>query len=136
MFMSVSWPSSIAIWLAFLISIALGYVISFLIDYSASLLGFWLTQTSGVLCAKWSVVRILGGTYVPLWVFPPVLGQVILFLPFAGVSYVPLSILVGRTEPSQIPAAFGMQMVWIAVLGCLSRVLFSAGVKKLSVQGG
>jgi ABC-2 type transport system permease protein len=135
-FMRISWPVSAMTWGAFSVSFAFGYIISFLIDYIAALLGFWLTNTSGVLYAKWSITRILGGTYVPLWVFPSILGKLITYLPFAAVSYVPLSILVGRVAISQVPQALATQVIWIIVLWCLSRAVYSAGVHKLSVQGG
>ena len=129
-------PNSLLVWLAFLVSLVMGFITAFLIDYIASLAGFWLTQTGGIFFAKWSVVDILGGKYLPLWIFPGVLQQIALVLPFRGINYTPLAILVGEIIPSRIPVELGMQLVWLIILAAVGRLIFSAATKKLAVQGG
>lgn len=132
----IVFPLSLVVWVAFLISLVLGFLIHFLIDFIASLLGFWITEMNGVLFAKNSIVSILGGTYIPIWVFPSTLRQVMSFLPFQGICYTPLSIFVGKTELHQIPEALGIQIVWIVILAGLSKHFFASAIRKLSVQGG
>jgi len=101
-----------------------------------SLSGFWITETWGIFFAKWGVVDILGGKYLPLWIFPLVFKQIVLILPFRGINYTPLSILVGTVSPRRIPAELGFQILWIVLLACLGRLIYAAAVKKLAVQGG
>lgn len=129
-------PASVVVWLAFLVSLILGFFIAFLLDFIASLLGFWMTEISGVRFAKWNITDLLGGRYIPLWVFPFPLKQIALCLPFRGISYTPLSILVEEVSLREVPIELGFQIVWIVLLTCLGRLLYAAVVKKLAVQGG
>jgi len=128
---ALGWP-----WLAFVVSMLLGFMTAFLLDLITVLIGSWTTETTGLFHTKGVLVSILGGRYVPLWVFPPALGQVVLLLPFRGVGYTPLAIFVGAIAPADVPAALGLQCVWIVILGAASRLLYAAAARKLSIQGG
>ena len=136
LFIEMTLPASLVVWLAFLISLFLGFLTAFLVDFLFSLSGFWITETWGIFFAKWGVVDILGGKYLPLWIFPLVFKQIVLILPFRGINYTPLSILVGTVSPRRIPAELGFQILWIILLTCLGRLIYAAAVKKLAVQGG
>jgi ABC-2 type transport system permease protein len=63
-------PVSRGVWLAFLGSLLLGFLTSFFIDYLIALSAFWLTDVGGFYWSKGSIIAILGGTFLPLWVFP------------------------------------------------------------------
>jgi ABC-2 type transport system permease protein len=129
-------PSSALVWASFLISWSLGFCVSFLIDFITSLLGFWTTGMNGVFFAKNSLVSILSGAYIPLWIFPPVAGQMLSFLPFYGVNYVPMSILVGKIGLDRVLPALGVQFAWVVLLAVTGRWFYTIAVKRLAVQGG
>jgi ABC-2 type transport system permease protein len=129
-------PASVLVWCAFLVSLVAGFLITFLIDYMIGLSAFWFTEVSGFYWSKGSIIAVLGGTYLPLWLYPPSLARILDWLPFKGISYTPLAILVGKIELSQVPAACGIQIIWLIVLLWLSRRIYNAVVKKLVVQGG
>ena len=131
-----SLPSSAAVWSVFGLSLTLGFLTSFYLDYVVALIGFWTTRVSGFLWVKDSVVAILGGAYLPLWIYPPVLKQVLAFLPFRGISYTPVAILVGAISLDQVPGAFAVQIVWLALLAWGSRGLYAVAMKRLAIQGG
>jgi ABC-2 type transport system permease protein len=136
LFMQMALPASPLIWLEFLISLCLGFLTAFLVDFLASLTGFWLTETWGIFYAKWSLVDILSGKYLPFWIFPPALKQIILLLPFRGIVYTPLSILGGEVGAAQVPMELAFQVVWIVVLAGLGHLVYAIAVKKLAIQGG
>ena len=129
-------PSSAAVWVSFVFSLGLGFLIAFYLDYLLALLGFWTTELEGLFWAKESIFMLLGGTYLPLWLYPPLLRQVLAFLPFQGISYTPVSILVGQIGPGHVPSALLVQLAWLAILAVGSRRLYSAAIKRLAVQGG
>ncbi len=79
---------------------------------------------------------ILGGKYLPFWIFPPVVRQIALVLPFRGINYTPLSILVEEVSLEQIPVELAIQVVWIILLAALGRLIYARAVRKLAVQGG
>lgn len=136
LFVHLSLPTSPLVWLAFLTSLTLGFLIAYLIDYIAALSAFWVTETWGIFFAKWNLIDVLGGKYLPLWIFPPVWKEIALLLPFRGMNYTPLAILGGEIGLQQAPLELGFQLVWIMILAVLGRLVFAAAVKKLSVQGG
>ena len=129
-------PSSAAVWLSFGVLLVLGFLTAFYLDYILSLIGFWTTELAGLFWAKGSIISILGGTYLPLWIYPPALRQILAFLPFQGVSYTPVAVFVGQIELNQVPRAFVVQIVWLAILAVASRHLYASAMKNLAVQGG
>ena len=129
-------PTSYITWIAFLISLMLGYITAFLIDFILSLFGFWVTNVSGFLFAKWNIIDLLGGIYIPLWFFPPSLKNIAMFLPFRGISYTPVAIFVNYVDGDQVLNEFGLQIAWISFLFFISRLIYISLVKKLEVQGG
>ncbi len=130
-------PSSPVVWVAFVGSLVLGFLTSFYIDYLIALSAFWLTDVGGFYWSKGGIISILGGTYLPLWVFPPAVAQVLLWLPFRGICYTPVAIFIGEIAiGAQAVQALGLQLAWVLVLAWLSRRIFRAGVGKVVVQGG
>ncbi len=134
--LQVSLPASPWVWLAFLASFGLGFLIAFYIDFTVSLLAFWLTDVSGIRFAKWSLSDLLAGVYIPLWLFPTPFKEIALALPFRGINYTPLAILVGNTPLASVPGELVFQIVWIVALIGLSRLTFSFVIRKLAIQGG
>jgi len=129
-------PSSAAVWLSFALSLGLGFLTAFYLDYLLALLGFWTTDLDGLFWAKESILMILGGTYLPLWIYPPLLRQILTFLPFQGVSYTPVAIFVGQIGLHQVPRALVVQIAWLVVLVVGSRRLYAAAIRRLAIQGG
>ena len=129
-------PSSAAVWVSFGISLGLGFLTAFYLDYILSLIGFWTTELGGLFWAKESIIMILGGTYLPLWIYPPLLRRILAFLPFQGISYTPVAIFVGQIGLSQVPRAFVVQIAWLVILVAGSRRLYASAMKRLAVQGG
>lgn len=129
-------PASPLVWLAIGVSLLLGFLIAFWVDFIVSLAGFWLTETWGVFFAKWSIVDALSGKYLPLWIFPPFWKELVLALPFRGITYSALTIFIGQVAPSQIPLELGFQLTWVLILMLIGRWGYAAAVRKLSVQGG
>jgi len=129
-------PSSAAVWASFGVSLGLGFLTAFFVDYILALIGFWTTELGGLFWAKDSIIMILGGSYLPLWIYPPLLRQILTYLPFQGISYTPVAIFVGQIGLSQVPRAFVVQVAWLAILAAGSRRLYAAAMNKLAVQGG
>jgi ABC-2 type transport system permease protein len=129
-------PTSGVVWLAFTASLILGFLTSFCLDYLLMLLGFWTTEVGGFFWAKDSVISVLGGTYLPLWIFPPVWKEIVSWLPFRGIAYTPLAIFIGQIGLDELPAAFAIQAAWLAILAWLSWRFYEAAMQKLAVQGG
>lgn len=122
-----------------ILSIALGFLMTFYINYCIGIAGFWLTRTAGARAIFQLVSRVFSGVFLPLSFFPHVLQGVLLFLPFQFTVYLPISVCIGTyslggvTLP--IPAAVGMQAAAVLVMILLSELLYRRGIRHFSGVG-
>ncbi len=82
------------------------------------------------------LVAILSGAYLPLWIFPDAVRRVIGYLPFRGIQYVPLSILVGWSGPQDYLRELAIQAAWVVILGLAAEGLYRLALRQLKIQGG
>jgi ABC-2 type transport system permease protein len=121
---------------AFAFSFMLGYIVNFLLNFIMNAVAFWTMETFALqLIVRW-VSDLLGGQIVPLIFFPGTLQKIVLALPFAAVYSTPLLIYTGTIPPSGYLAAFALQLLWGAIFGVLSVVIWRGGIKRVVVQGG
>jgi ABC-2 type transport system permease protein len=79
-----------------LISVALGFVMMLLVNYSVGLLAFWLTRTDGGRALFRLCRDLLAGTLIPLSFFPGAIQKAMLLLPFQLITYVPVRVFLGH----------------------------------------
>ena len=120
----------------FLVSVVLGFLIKFLINYLVALLCFWTKGIHGMMWAETAVTNILSGAVIPLEFYPGWLKQITLLLPFQGIIHTPLAIYQGDLSGSALWAALAVQVVWIGLLLLLTRWLWLPGLRALDIQGG
>jgi ABC-2 type transport system permease protein len=135
-FFGLQLPRSPALWGACLLSLILGQAIIFLFDWMFACLAFYVTETWGL-----SVVRVAAGSFfsgalVPLAMMPGWLQSAAAAMPFAQAIAVPISFLSGITTLEQAPRIWLTQIIWLAALLTLSRLVFRVAVRKVTVQGG
>ncbi len=121
---------------AFGVSFLLGYFVGFFINFILNCVAFWTLEISAVQLILTWITDLLGGGIIPLILFPAVLQQFIFVLPFAAMFSTPLLIYVGQIPPSQYPAAFALQAIWLVVLAGIACVVWRAGARRVVVQGG
>lgn len=123
-------------WLAFLVAIALGFLVSFAIRYIVALCAFWLLDQRGAQTAAGLLGMFMSGMLLPLTIFPDVLARIALALPWASVLQVPVDVLLGKHQGLDLLQAFGFQAGWALVLLLVGRVLSAVATTKVVVQGG
>ena len=122
-----------------LLSVVLGFMMTFYINYCIGISGFWLTRTQGARAVFQLLSRVFSGVFLPLSIFPAALQSVLLFLPFQFTTYLPISVCIGKyslggvTLP--IPAAVLMQAGAVAVMALLSELLYRRGLRHYSGVG-
>ena len=120
----------------FALSFVLGYVVNFLLNFLMNAVAFWTLETFALqLIVRW-ISDVLGGQIVPLIFFPGFLQRIVLALPFAAVYSTPLLIYVGTITPDRYLAALASQVIWGAVFGAASVVVWRGALKRVVVQGG
>ncbi len=137
LFFSLSWPASPLRWLAFLVAVALGVVVSFAIRYLVALVGFWLLDGSGVVMLSSLTAIFFSGQVLPLTVFPGALGTVARALPWSALLQVPADVFLGQAHGAGgLARELGFQAGWAVALLAVGRLVQSVATRKVVVQGG
>lgn len=136
LYMNLCPPKSVLSLVVMFCSVALGYLILWLISFIIQTWSFWLLSVWGIITIKNVFVNILAGTLLPLWFMPAALRKVISFTPFESIYFTPVRIYLGELDNAEILCSIAVQIMWIAVLGVIANLFWKKGVRKLVVQGG
>ncbi|MEU4348724.1 ABC-2 family transporter protein [Streptomyces sp. NPDC023838] len=123
-------------WLAFLLAVFLGVLVSFSIRYLVALSAFWLLDGAGMAQMAWLGGVFFSGMLLPLNVFPGALGEVARALPWSALLQIPADVLLGRHTGWGLARAYGFQLGWAALLLGTGRLLQAAATRRVVVQGG
>jgi len=120
-------PSVILVFLgASLLSLVL-YII-------VGLFAFWIEEINPIFWMVDKTVMILGGSYLPVALFPPLMYKLAIYSPFGATQF--LTHTVYNTWQHDWYQFIGIQLAWTLVLGIILFVMFKQAQKKISVNGG
>lgn len=135
--LSLLLPRSILTVGFFIVSVILGYVILFGIEFLIGILAFWLVEIRGIYFAViWGISWFFSGYFMPLELYPTLLAKIAEVLPFQAIIYIPTAIYVGRYTGQAVVGALLIQLFWAVVLIGLGRLGYRAAFQKLVIQGG
>jgi ABC-2 type transport system permease protein len=129
-------PASLFHALAFLPFWGLSFMMLFVLTALLGLAAFWLMTTQSLDWFFNSIMTLLSGGLVPLWLFPGWLAAIAGHLPFAWVSYYPAAVYVGKLGTTETLLYFVLGLVWLAALLLLLVWLWAKARHRLIVQGG
>lgn len=132
----MSAPVSITALLLFLLSIALSYLIIWLLSAITSMITFWAMFLGQMGAVRIVVVNILSGMLIPIWFFPPVLQEILKYLPFQYTYQTPLGMYIGRIGLSDGLFQIGVQCFWIGFLFLILKGIWKRAQRHVLVQGG
>ena len=122
--------------LLYILSCVTAYLINFYFNICFGFLAFVIKYLWGANMMKNCIIGFLSGTVIPLSFLPDALERVFLFLPFASLNYTPVMIYMGKYSGAKLCYYLGLQIFWALFFFGLSKALWKASVKRLSVQGG
>ncbi|NBM20730.1 ABC-2 family transporter protein, partial [Streptomyces sp. GC420] len=99
-------PRDPLVWVAFLVSLFLGVVVSFAVRFLVALSAFWLLDGAGVAQMAWLSGQFFSGMLLPLTVFPGALGDVARLLPWSSLLQVPADVLLGSHTGAGLAGAY------------------------------
>ncbi|MFB7308031.1 ABC transporter permease [Streptomyces sp. NPDC056192] len=129
-------PRSPGIWLAFLVSVTLGVVVSFAVRYLVALSAFWLMDGAGASQIAFLAGLFFSGMLLPLTLFPGLLGEVARALPWSALLQVPADVFLGKHTGWGLVEAFAFQGGWALALLLAGRLVQSVATRRVVVQGG
>lgn len=121
---------------AFVASLLMAFLMGFLMESLLGMISFWFLEVSSLLFIYMMLNYFLSGHMIPLDFLPEPILQVIWYLPFKYLAYVPPAILLGRYSHTELLAVLGVEVTWIIVLLLANRLAFRYGVKRYSAFGG
>jgi ABC-2 type transport system permease protein len=127
-----SWPWAVA-------SIALGFVMTFFLNYSIGIAAFWMTRTDGLRSIFALFRDIMAGSFLPLTLFPLPFQKVFFFLPFQYATYVPTKVFLGSYElggiKMSLPEIVGCQALAVLGMWLVSELLWRLGARRYTGVG-
>jgi ABC-2 type transport system permease protein len=121
----------------FPISVALGFLVVFGVEFLIGISAFWLVEIRGLYTlAMWGVAAFFSGYFLPMEFFPGWLRAVACVLPFPSMVYTPSAIYVGSLAGWAAVGAVLGQLAWAVALILVGRGLFVMAHRRLVVQGG
>jgi ABC-2 type transport system permease protein len=129
-------PANAQSGLLFVMALLLGYLVNFHLDYLLGLLAFVSIEIHSIDWALHATARFFSGQFIPLWLFPGLLGTLANVLPFRGTLFVPLAIYTGVLQGGAAVQAIGFQLSWLVVLFGVSRWLWGQIQVRIISQGG
>ncbi len=109
-------------------------LLSLIIYTIVGLLAFWIEEIKPVFWMVDKAVMIMGGSYLPVALFPPLLYKLAVYSPFGASQF--MTHTVYASWQTQWPTLIGFQLAWIVILGLVMIVMFTRARHKVSVNGG
>lgn len=109
---------------------ALSLILYFLVGF----LAFWIEDVNPAFWIVDKAVMILGGSYLPVALFPPLMYKLALYSPFGASQFITHTVY--GSWKSDWLVLIGIQIFWIIVLGGIMFLIFRKAQEKVSVNGG
>jgi ABC-2 type transport system permease protein len=137
LFFIIGIPSTmtIGIFLPTLFLVFLGASVLTLLVYAlVGVLAFWIEDVNPVFWIVDKAVMILGGSYLPIALFPPLMYKIALYSPFGASQFITHT--VNESWKSDWNILIIIQLFWIIVSGITLYFLYSKAKKRMFVNGG
>ena len=121
--------------LLFAVAVSMAWLLTFLFDAVFGCLAFWTDQSQGLWGLYFSVWMLLSGYIAPLEMFPPVIRDVLDWLPFRGMIAVPVELLCGFLTVEEALGDLALVAAWIAVLLVVVRSVWHRGLRRYGAFG-
>lgn len=129
-------PASFLAFVLFLISLAIGILMSSAISMIVVYLTFKTLSAKGTITICNTICGVLGGLYIPLVFMPQGVQNILNYLPFRYIMDFPTRIYVGSILPADAIGFIGISVVWLAVIVLVGKLLISKAGKNAIIQGG
>ena len=133
LFFEMTFPGSVARWIAFLVSVVLAVVVSFGMRFIVNLMSFWVLDWRGVNNLSQFLTGIASGFVLPLAFYPDWIERVLTCLPWASMIQGPINIFI---DDGSVAGTLALQCFWAVALLVIGRVVLGRATLRVVVQGG
>lgn len=136
LFFGFSPPASTIHGMAFILSLIMAMILSFLIGYLVALVAFWFMTTFALEWSLSALTIVFSGSFLPLWFFPDFWFKVANALPFPYMGFIPAAIYMGEIASEDVGRTFLIGFAWILAIFIMVTFLWKRALKRLIIQGG
>ena len=129
-------PHSVLAWGAFVVALAGGWLIAFLLSFCIGCLAFFLESSAKIMDLSLVLLFVFSGYLFPLDLLPQGLHLVVNGLPFRYQIGLPVELLVSAHTVSEAARLLVAQWAWVAALLGLAAVLWRRGLARYAAFGG
>ena len=126
-------------WILAIISIALGFCMTFLVNYCIGLTAFWIVRAEGIRNVFQALQTVFNGSLIPLVFFGESWQKVLFYLPFQYMLYVPSRVCTGSYELAgktyALPQIVGIQACAVLVFLMLTCLLYNRAMRHFTGVG-
>jgi ABC-2 type transport system permease protein len=121
--------------LAFIPVLVLAYPIRFLSHWILGMVSFWTTRAASIF-GLFNVMEIfLTGRLAPLVLLPVWIQVTANVSPFRWMIAFPVEVLLGKLSPQEVLVGVGVQIVWLALMIGLLRLVWHYGTRRYAAVG-
>lgn len=128
-------PQNIIYFLLSLILLLAARLCVVLFYYSLSSSAFWITETKHIHHLLINMVKILGGSFIPLIMLPRWIQFIANFLPFKYAINYPVNFYLGRLDVQAALTGGGILLLWIIGLFISGNILWRIGLRRYEATG-
>jgi ABC-2 type transport system permease protein len=129
------WPGT-EVFLAFLASLALSFLLGFFLEATLGMIGFWFLEVSSLLFVYMLFNFFFSGHMFPIDMLPGFWGNLVRMLPLQYLAYFPAAVFLGKITGPDLAWGLAIEAAWVLVFMVASRVTFHYGVRQYSAYGG
>jgi ABC-2 type transport system permease protein len=129
------WPDGVTT-AAWVVALALSFLIGFLSEALIGLIGFWFLEVSSLVFIYMMINYFLSGQMIPLDWLPAVISHPVKFLPFKYLAYFPAAIMLRDHTHAELARELLVELGWVVALFAANRIAFARGVRRYGAFGG
>lgn len=129
-------PLGLVYWLAFALSIPLGYLSAFFFKMILGYISFWTTNTEGIFVFMISIEMVFTGNFLPLQAMPGWVQAIGDWLPYRYFYFFSTQVLRGTLDDGALLTGLATQAAWVLVAYVAMRVVRTAGIRRYAAFGG
>lgn len=129
-------PARAGAFIVFLFSVCSGSLITVGISMFIYASAFYTISPLGMRIVASNIIEFMSGALIPLPFFPEPMFRVMQFLPFASMESTPFLIYCGMLSGRDALRAVAIQLIWMAVIITVGKMIFDRSVHKAVIQGG
>ena len=120
---------------SFIVIYILASVLNFMLYFTIGLIAFWTKQASGLQSILRNSARVFTGELIPIDLLPLTFQNILKFLPFPYIMYIPISLLMKGYDSEVFARSLLTMLIWILVMVIINMYIWKKGLKKYESVG-